>query len=158
MEALKQEYITVTLTSGQLEDLVRCMYLAQWMINGIHTEDEKNNRYEQLEQYVYALAKREGVGDIIEFLEDQKKFALKDEFVETNDVEQYRRKYDDEIFWSELIQRLTVRDVVNQWGLESLSSVGTREEVERRQPFLRKYIEEFEKNGVQNLVIKEPVL
>ena len=70
-------------------------------------------------------------------------------------VEQFRREYDDEIFWSELIQRLATRDFVERWGIESLSLISPREEVEKRQPFLRKYIDEFEKHGMQNLKVPE---
>jgi len=155
MEEQNRENITVEFTRGQFEDLVRCIYLAQWMINGIHSEDERNGRYAQLEQYVYALARKMELGDMVEFLKEQNKFVLKDEFVETNEVEQFRREYDDEIFWSELIQRLATRDFVERWGIESLSLISPREEVEKRQPFLRKYIDEFEKHGMQNLKVPE---
>ena len=155
MEEQNRENITVEFTRGQFEDLVRCIYLAQWMINGIHSEDELNGRYAQLEQYVYALARKMELGDMVEFLKEQNKFVLKDEFVETNEVEQFRREYDDEIFWSELIQRLATRDFVERCGIESLSLISPREEVEKRQPFLRKYIDEFEKHGMQNLKVPE---
>ena len=155
MEEAYQENITVEFTRGQFEDLVRCMYLAQWMINGVHTDDERNKRYEQLEQYIYALARKMEIGDMVEFFKEQNRFILKDEFVEGNEVERYRREYDDEIFWSELIQRLATSDFVERWGTELLTSIGSREEVEKRQPFLKKYIDEFEKNSVQNIRIQE---
>lgn len=155
MSKQKDETISVELTHKQFEDLIRCVYLAHWMINGIRTEDDKIKRFDDLEQYMYALAFKYGYTDLVEFVKNRNKFFLKDEFSETNEADGYRRTYDDEMFWSELIQRLTVRDFLQAYGPESLSKLSSREEVERRQPLLRKYVEEFEKNGVQNLTIHE---
>ncbi len=147
--------ITLEFTNQQFADLVRCVYLAHWMINGIRPEDDKIKRYEDLEQYLYALCSKFGHTDLIEFVKSQNKFFFKDEFSESNEADGYRREYDDEMFWTELIQRLTTRDIIEQNGLESIATLSSREEVEKRQPLLRRYIDEFEQNGVQNLTLKE---
>lgn len=151
----KEDTLNIEFTRGQFEDVVRCVYLAHWMINGIRPEDEKVRRYEDLEQYVYALAYKHGYPDLVEFLKERNIFFFKDEFSENNEADGYRREYDDEMFWTELIQRLTTRDLIEQYGAESLSAMSSREEVERKQPLLRKYIDELEKNGVQNLKMQE---
>lgn len=147
--------LNIELTRNQFEDLVRCVYLAHWMINGIRPEDEKVRHYEDLEQYVYALAHKHGYSDLVEFLKERNTFFFKDEFSESNEADGYRREYDDEMFWTELIQRLAARDLIEQYGAESLSAMSSREEVERRQPILHKYIDEVEQNGVRNLKIRE---
>lgn len=150
-----EDTLNIDLTRNQFEDLVRCVYLAHWMINGIRPEDEKVRRYEDLEQYVYALAHKHGYPDLVEFLKERNKFFFKDEFSESNEADGYRREYDDEMFWTELIQRLATRDLLEQYGVESLSKMNTREEVEKKQPILRKYIDELEQNGVQNLKLQK---
>lgn len=143
----------INFTKKQYEDLVKLVYLGTWMVNA-HRTDDRVEKYEELEQYILSFYKDFGMENFILFDEELKRFFPTKEFEEETDVEQYIDEYNNDIFWEELIDRLARRDFIRAYGEENLLKMTWEERFEKEQPFIDKYDEEFEKNGIENLDIK----
>lgn len=143
----------INFTKKQYEDLVKLVYLGTWMVNA-HRTDDRVEKYEELEQYILSFYKDFGMENFILFDEELKRFFPTKEFEEETDVEQYKDEYNNDIFWEELIDRLARRDFIRAYGEENLLKMTWEERFEKEQPFIDKYDEEFEKNGIENLDIK----
>lgn len=144
----------INFTKKQYEDLVKLVYLGTWMVNA-HRTDDRVEKYEELEQYILSFYKDFGMENFILFDEELKRFFPTKEFEEETDVEQYKDEYNNDIFWEELIDRLARRDFIRAYGEENLLKMTWEERFEKEQPFIDKYDEEFEKNGIENLDIKK---
>lgn len=149
--------LKITLTKKQYENLVKMVYLGNWMINSIRSGqegDEQIEKYNKIEQYIFSFAEEAGMDRYIEFDKKLNKFFPTIEFEEETDIEKYRSEYNNETFWEELIDILAQRDFVKTYGKEQISKMDLVELIEKRYPFEEKYRYEFENYGIENLVIR----
>lgn len=144
----------IDFTKSQYEDLLKVVCLGVWMINSHRTEDIVD-KYEELEEYLLSFSADFGTERFAEFDEELKRFFPTREFEEDTDIERFREEYDDNTFWDELIYRLARRDLIRTYGEAGVFTMTTDELIEKEQPFIDKYEEEFERNGIDNLEIKE---
>jgi hypothetical protein len=148
----------IKLTKEQYENLIKLVYLGNWMINAIRSGaegDERIGKYDNIAQYIYSFAKDAGLEKYIEFDKEFNQFFSTREFEEDTDINQYIEEYDDELLWDELINRLARRDFIKEYGEETIKKMDWRERIEKEHPFIEKYAKEFEKHGIENLEIKE---
>ena len=143
----------INFSKKQFENLIKLVYLGNWMINAIRVGDEKIKKYDEIEQYIYSFAKDFGLEKYIEFSKKYNKFFPARELEEGTDVEQYREEYDNETFWEDLIDRLTRRDFIKKYGEGTVKKMSLEERIEKEYPFEEKYRNEFEKNGIENLKV-----
>lgn len=64
-------------------------------------------------------------------------------------------EYEEEYFWEELIDRLALRDMENENSAEELKEMDRLKYFELLSKYKTFYENEFEKNGLNNLIIKE---
>lgn len=145
----------IKLTKEQYKNLVKLVYLGNWMINAIRLEDEKIKKYDNVEQYIFSFAKDAGLEKYIEFDKKFNQFFPTREFEEGSDIEQYREEYEDEIFWDELIDRLARRDFIKKYGFKAVRKMDFRKRIEKEHPFIKKYTKEINKHGIERLEIKK---
>ena len=146
----------IKLTKEQYENLLKLVYLGNWMINAIRSGaegDERIKKYDEIEQYIFSFAKEAGLEKYIEFDKRYNKFFPTREFDEDPEIEQYLEDYDNEVFWQELADRLGTRDFIRKYGKEAIEKMDQEERFLKEQEFIIKYEEEFEKNGLANLEI-----
>lgn len=144
----------IDFTKSQYEDLLKVVCLGVWMINSHRTEDVVD-KYEDIEEYLLSFSADFGTERFAEFDKELKRFFPTREFEEDTDIERFREEYDDNTFWDELIYRLARRDLIRTYGEAGVFTMTTDELIEKEQPFIDKYEEEFERNGIDNLEIKE---
>jgi len=146
----------IKLTREQYENLLKLIYLGNWMINAIRSGaegDERIKKYDEIEQYIFSFAKEAGLEKYIKFDKECNEFFPTWKFEFETDIEQYRQEHDNEIFWDELTYRLARRDFIKQYGEEVIKKMDQKERLEKEQPFIEKYEKEFEENGLENLEI-----
>lgn len=146
----------IEFTKEQYENLIKLVYLGNWMINAIRIgtkDDPKIEKYDKIEQHIFSFAKEADLGKYIEYDEKHKMFFPTREFEESSELEQYREDYDNEILWQELADRLGSRDFLKQYGAETIKKMSQKERFMKEQEFIIKYEEEFAKNGLNNLEI-----
>lgn len=147
--------MTIDLTPAQYETLIKLVYLGEWMANGIRGEEDRDERVFQATQHFYSYADEAGARSLIEYDKEYRQYFPTHALDEDAAVVQFREEYDDEVFWDELIEKLAMRDFANQYGEQHWFSSGEQGASDIQGVFIKKYIDEFEAHGVENLVIKE---
>jgi len=145
--------MNLELTQKQYETLLKLAYLGDYMINGIRTEEDRVPEYADLMQKLYLCAEEANCGALVERDKKMGRFFPAGELEEDRDVKQYREEYDNEIFWEELIDKLSLRDFMALQGSDTLNGALAKDITQAKSGIIKKYIEEFEKNGVENLKI-----
>ena len=140
----------ITLTNEQYFDLVKMVFLGNLMINSTRDEEERLKNYDLLEQYLYQYASQTGFDKNLTYVADRGRYLLNREFLETSDLKKMADDFVEDIFWGELTNRLASRDTIRKYGQEKLASSGLEEFLKKQEPFLEKYNQEFEKNGLEN--------
>jgi len=146
----------IKLTKEQYENLLKLVYLGNWMVNAIRSGaegDEQIEKYNEIEQYIFSFAKEAGLEEYIEFDEKYNRFFPTADFEEDPEIEKYLQDYNDEIFWQELADKLGTRDFIREYGKEAIDKMDQEERFIKLQEFIIKYEEEFEENGIENLEI-----
>ena len=152
----ENEKMEIKLTKEQYENLLKLVYLGNWMVNAIRSGaegDEQIEKYNEIEQYIFSFAKKFGLEKYIEFDEKYNQFFPTRELEQNPEVEKYLQDYNEEIFWQELAERLGTRDFVRKYSKEAIEKMDPEERFLKHQEFIIKYEEEFEKNGIENLEI-----
>lgn len=139
----------IKFTKEQYKNLIKLVYLGNWMANAIRTDD-RIREFDDLEQYIYSCCKDSAIQKYIEYDNKLKKFFVREELEE---IDQYIDDYDDYNFWDELIFRLARRDLLKEYGENAVRKMSWEELLEKEAPFLEKYGEEFEKYGIERLEI-----
>lgn len=150
---MEVKMVEIKLTDEQYKNLVQLVYLGEWVINSFR--EERIKRYEDLEQQIYSFSKKAGLKKDIEFDEEDKLFYPTMEFEEK--MQEYIDEYDDFFFWEQLVERLSARDFQKQYGEDNVRKMDIDEMVEKGYPFIEKYTDEFQKNGIENLEIKTSI-
>lgn len=130
----------IELTKEQYENLIKLVYLGNWLINGIRTNDKLINKYEDMEQYIFSYFKKFDLERYIKFDEKAKKFLPAKELEDDPELVQYIDEYDEDVFWDEIICRLEARrDFVRKYGKRTILEMSHKERFEKEQPFIDKY-------------------
>jgi hypothetical protein len=146
----------IGLTREQYENLIKLVYLGNWMINAVRTgkeDDPQIEKYNEIEQYIFSFAKEAGLEKYIEFDQKYNQFFPTREFEENQELTQYQEDYDDEVFWQELSGRLGSRDFLKEYGEGAIRKMDQKERFLKEQEFIIKYEEEFAEHGLDNLEI-----
>jgi hypothetical protein len=148
--------MAIEFTREQFENLLKLVYLGNWMVNGIRTEDERIGQFQEIEQYLYSFAGEFDLEGLVEFDQQKKSFQPTQELETGSDVETYKVQYDSEIFWGELTQRMASRDFLRVYG-DQLASIGLHEQAVKRTECIKKYVDEFEEHGINNLGVNADI-
>jgi|UniRef100_A0A7C6E9Y0 hypothetical protein len=141
----------IKLTKKQYENLLRLVYLGNWVINSIRPPDELIEKYEELEQYIFSLAESAGLGKYVVFAKEDNRFYPTPELEEDPELCQYLEEYDTRTFWDELIYRLARRDLIRHYGIDEIKKMDPKERIVKESRFIEKYAQEFEKHGIEYL-------
>ena len=142
----------IVLSRAQFETLLKAVYLGEWMVNAIRTPGSYIREFEEVEQFLLALAHRAGIEDIVEFDSRLSQFFLTPDAHEK--LQPLIDEYDDEAFWNGLVDRLADRDFAETYGDET-KRMSHEERFEKIGSFVDKYETEVERHGVDRLRIAE---
>lgn len=144
----------INFTNKEYATLIEMLDIADWVISAHkNTNGPREQPYEELRKKLYALASDFGCDDKITYSKED------DDYFETRSFEEaahreFIEEYDTETFWSQLIDRLVMRDASNEVGEDAFLN----SDIETHFPILEKYeaiwSSEFEKHSLDNLVIK----
>ena len=92
----------IKFTKEQYENLIKLVYLGNWMVNAIRGGAENEVRvkkYDDMEKYVFSFAKDFGLDNFVEYDEEHKEYFATRELEEETDIAQYIQDYDENAFW-----------------------------------------------------------
>lgn len=131
--------------------IIRMIYLGNRMINSHRTDDILSD-YESAYHYMLWFCKEYGLSDLVSEIDSTIYPSLKLEM--QDEVEEYRQEYNEEIFRSELIDRLAQQDVVKLAGWEEqFLSMDRNARFQLLSNHTTKREEEFEEYGLERIGI-----
>jgi len=142
----------ISLTKDQFQELLKLVYLGNWLVNSIRTVDDQVPAFDDILDYILSMAKKEKLEGIVDFDKGLQRHYPTAEFEES--LNEYIDEYDNELFWEGLLLRLVERDLINKYGEEAVKIMTFDEIVDKERPFREKYQKEFEQNGIENLILR----
>lgn len=110
--------------------LLDLMYMADWMVHA-HTEDpfrSDTKEYYNLMQKIMSYAKEMACEDLVKYNKENKTYLPSLVFEKESNVLAYIKEFEEDSFWSELISKLSDRDVLKACQANNLSDI----ELEKR--------------------------
>ena len=136
---------SLPLTSEQFNALMQLVYLGNFVANATRDNDAIIQPFEDIEQYIYANAEDFGGGECVDRHDAVEGVYPTREFEEMMDP--FIDKYDQDIFWEELIHRLAERDLIDKFGETAVAGMGIVERIENEREFTKKIYRCFFRSG-----------
>lgn len=141
--------IEVRFTEDQFERLLKLVSTATLVINAYR--EDVLDEFSDIVQYLYSKAEDEGLEDLYEYEEETGEFVPSKEVEE--EIFEYLHDYNEETFWRTLCTSLAIRDLEKELGKGEVEKMDFNKKIKRITPIFEKYAEEFERNGVENLIL-----
>ena len=146
----------IEFTNEQFKNLLKVVYLGNWMANAVHVgnkEDPKHEEFEEVVNYIFSFAEESGFGDYVDYKEENKQYSPTNEFDEL--AREYVEYYDNDCFWEQIIYRLSSRDFEQKYTDEEISKMGEDERFKKEWSFHEKWENELSDRGIKRLEIKK---
>ena len=128
--------------------------IASWVLYAHKTEEEPETvKYRDLEQKLLSYAKEIGLKHFVKYEKKLGKYFLTKEFEDKSAFMDYIDDYNNDTFWDELINHLSLRDLIRQEGEEKYRGMSLMERFLKEEPIREKYYNEFQMNGLNNIRI-----
>jgi hypothetical protein len=142
----------VSFTAKEYGRLLELAHLGLW-VAGARPDDPATmpERYSALAQKAFALAEPMGCADLVELDVNGQYFP--NEKLTMGPVREKIDQFVEDAFWSELVARLSERDLRSELGATKLTHELSEDEEGRLDEIEEKYWREFEAHGVDHLVL-----
>jgi hypothetical protein len=142
----------VSFTAKEYARLLELAHLGLW-VAGARPDDPATmpERYAAIAQKAFALAEPFGCADLVE--SDVNGQYFPNEKLTTGPAREKIDQFVEDAFWSELVGRLSERDLRSELGATKLTDELTPDEEERLSAIEDRYWREFETNGVDHLIL-----
>ena len=146
--------INIQFTKEQFWDLMRSLYMADWMANAICEMDMKEDKgIKDIRDYIFSFAKEMGYGDYVEYDDEHKKFYATLDMDDEPTTRKLVERYDEHSFWDEIIERLGERDFFRKYARSDMVKMNKEEYFTKCMESEQVWAEEFEKHGIDRLEI-----
>ena len=148
----------IRFTEKELATLVEMLSLAATVSawNQKESADAKLANYESFESKILEKAAQNGLGEMIEFDQESKRFRVKKEVEEKLFHHECYEEFRNESFWDELTVRLADRDLVKSIGLKAWEALSEEERRKKTAGMEKRYWSEFSKNGIDRVIVMTP--
>ncbi len=141
----------IEFTKEQFEKLIVLSLTGNIVANSF-SEDEPILEYDEITEYLLSCAKEFGLSNMVDYDKETNEYFPSDETQEQ--VVELLEVYDSNVFVDDLINSLTYRDMTNKYGEDKIEAMSEDEFVAKKEPIFKKYSDEIDENGVENLYIK----
>ena len=145
--------INMEFSEAQFKDLLKLVYLGNWVANGIKTPDEQIFGLIELHDQLLNEAYSQGLSEVVGYNEKEDECYPTEIF--EDEMDDLIDEYEDLVFWQDLIIRMTHRDFIAEYGEDRFEKMPLEERDKMLNPIEKKYQDEFFANGVDNLVLKK---
>lgn len=148
--------LKIDFTKQEYRLLLDVVFIADWILTSHDVEEPSDDDpYQMLFQKVYSYAEESGFRNLVAAAPELNRYYPTKEYEDANDVFDRIEEYDAMNFWEELIERFTDRDVYGGLPDDARDRLDTEEFWKRAAPYEQKYAAEFEKHGIERLVIDD---
>lgn len=142
------------LTQKEYETLLHVLYMADWMLHAYETEKTgETQEFVDLQQKIMSQATTFESDDLVEWDEDLEQYFHTRKFEAEGRAQDLIDKFEEQVFWDELVYRLAKRDMVKALGEGVYAGLDVHSRLEREDEIVEMYLKEFDTKGVQNLYL-----
>lgn len=146
----------IELTKKQYWNLMRGMYMADWMANAICEQGMKeDDGIKEARNHIFSFAKEMGYEDFVDYDEKSGKYYATFDLDDEPSTRKLIERYNDDTFWAELAERLGDRDFFKKYTREEIKAMSDEDRFMKRMECEIVWEEEFEKYGVERLEVEE---
>lgn len=147
--------MNIEISAKEYRDLLDILHIADVVLSGHRREpDKRSEAHRALIQKLYGLAPGQNLERLIGREGGSGPFVPTAEFEEGTLTHAVIDEFGDHLFWDELISRLSVRDAAQKaGGFDRLNAMSDSERQAAEGSFRSRYIAEFSRNGISNLVV-----
>lgn len=144
--------ISFTLSSDEYRVLAKLVFLGEWMANA--NREEPSPEYEALAERVYGLSVEAGAAEYVGVVGS----GLDPSGVTTLEMElaPVIQQYDEDAFWQELVERLSLRDFMKKYSAEEIDGMSEQVMFARRMELADHYESIFGTIGLDCLHVVTP--
>jgi len=144
--------MNIELSQEEYELLVEMIFTADYVYNAyLNEQDQEREKYHTLQQKIMSFAKQFNKESLVERDDECNQLIPSKDYYENSTSVHFIEDFEINTFWEQLIDRLAIRDLFNQYGEDTVMQMDEKEFFLKRSQFREKYEEEFEKNGLQNI-------
>lgn len=148
----------INVTKKQYWNLMRGMYMADWMANAICDADmEEDAGIKELQDYIFSFAKEMGYEDFVEYDTESGKYYATDNMDDELVTQALITRYDERTTWDELAEWLGERDFFMKYSHEEIEKMTQEERFIKHMECQISWEREFEKYDVQRLSIDKTI-
>ena len=143
--------MNITFSDEEYRRVMLLTLLGEWMINAILKDPDP--AMEDTASKVYAQAKDTPMAELVAFNADLLSWAPTEEF--ESEAHAMIDQYDDKTFWEELTARMIERDLIDQHGERTVSSMRPEQREREASSIGKAYTQEFEERGIERLRVTD---
>jgi len=144
----------INITKKHYWNLIRALYMADWMANAICEADMKEDEeIKDVRNYFFSFAKEMGYEEYVEYDKELGKHYATFELDDEPSIRKLIERYDNHAFWDEIAERLGERDFFQKYTKDEIKKMSDDERFTKRIKCAIAWEEEFEKYGVERLGI-----
>ena len=152
----KGSKMQIDFSKEEYSTFLEILEIAHWILCAHRTgEPEDRKRYQDFEQKIFSCAEALGVEDLIMYDEELERYFPTREHDENSPARTFIDEFENETFWSELIEKLAERDMHQKLDDKKILEMTPEERCKAYYDFEKKYEEEFEEHGIERLEIRD---
>lgn len=137
----------IDLSREQYLTLVKLLQIGNWPLGLTEANHELVTKAEDLEQYIFSLAREFEVGDKVYYDKDEEYYYLSEDLKDT--VEAIIDEYEEEVFWDQLTHKLATIDLKKEVDLNAT----IEQKINRLFQLKARYEKYFLENGLDKMDI-----
>lgn len=142
----------IPFTKQQFKTLLRAVWIAETVKNRYTaTDEEVDTDIQNLEQYIYSLAKQAGCENCVTFDDTTHTYLPTTQLEQGMGAIQDMSEYNENIFWEKLEQGMMARDIHELYTDEQWASLSAEEADTLQEQLLERWQAEFVAHGVNRL-------
>lgn len=146
----------INFTNKQYWDLMRSVYIADWVANAICEQDmEMDLGIQEIRKHVFSLAKEMSYQDYVEYDQDLDEYFATAKLEDDPTTRGIIDRYDEHSTWENLGQWLGERDFFKKYTTEEIQDMPNEEYFLKHMECECFWEEEFEKYGLKRLIVDE---
>lgn len=150
-----QHSVSIQLAKKQYWNLLRAVYMADWMANAICERDMKEDEgIKKIRNHIFSFAKEMGYSDYAEYDDMLKDFYATWDLDDEPSVRALIDRYDDSTFWQEILERFADRDFFKKYTREEIGKMSKEEYFEKHFESEEVWVNELEEHGIERFKIE----
>jgi hypothetical protein len=140
-------YMRIDLSKEQYLTLVKLLQLGNWPLGLTEANQELVNKAEDLEQYIFSLARDFEAADEIYYDKEEEYYYLSEDLKDT--VEAIIDDYEEDVFWDQLTHKLATIDLKREVSINA----SIEQKINRLFQLKARYEKYFLENGLDKIDI-----